>query len=734
MSRLLIVSNRLPVTVKVEGGEISIHASVGGLATGLQGVHQRSHGSWIGWPGVHSEPDDAVRANLDQHLEPMRLAPVHLTEAEVAGFYTRFSNGVLWPLLHSMLDKIPLQSREWSTYSRVNERFAAAVAARYQPGDLVWVHDYQLMLVPEMLRRLVPEARIGFFLHIPFPSSSVFRALPQREEILRGLLGADVIGFHTASYVRNFAASLLRILGQAVDVDRLWYDRREVRIGSFPMGIDAAAFSKMADDPAVLAEARALRNMDDCAVLVGIDRLDYTKGITRRLLAFERLLSKHPELSERVHLLQVAVPSRSKVAAYKKSRARIDALIGKINGTFATPRWSPVRYLHRAMTQREVVALYRAADVMVVTPVRDGMNLVAKEFAAARSDEDGVLVLSEFAGAASEMGEALLVNPYDIAGTADALHRALSMPREERRLRMQSLRKRVATHDSTRWAGTFLDALAAAASRPHRGVGPSPAAEVTAAANLARSATHLTLLLDYDGTLVPYALVPESATPDPALLELLRGLSRRPRTEVHVVSGRSRLSLEEWFGSLRMGLHAEHGLWSRPPGFPLWKRLPLPELPSRERIAAILADFADRTPGARVEQKESVIAWHWRQADPQFGRRQACELRLHLTELLSNVGAEVVAGDHVIEVRPYGVNKGIVASSVLGNAPPGSVFVAMGDDTTDEDLFSALPADAIPVHVGPHPSSAKLRAATTEDARQFLRSLLESPSTSASTK
>src|SRR3954464_3277447 len=440
MPRVLIVANRLPVTVSPTETGVEVQKSTGGLATGLLRPHEQSGGLWIGWSGASDELTPEQQAQLDEQLAGMRLVGVPLTEDQVARYYEGFSNGVLWPLFHYLIDQVPLHVRDWEPYVAVNERFANVVAEHYQPGDLIWVHDYQLLLLPELLRRRLPDARIGFFLHIPFPSEELFRALPERDRLLQGLLGADLVGFHTPSYLRHFATSLTQILGLTVEIDRVQVTDREVRLGVFPMGIDAETFTALANDPAVQAEAESLRGDGTVKLLVGVDRLDYTKGIPRRLLSYEKMLQTHPDLRERVRLVQVAVPSRTGVEAYQEFRSLVDGLVGRINGDFGTPRWVPVHYIFRSLSEPELVALYRAADVMLVTPLRDGMNLVAKEFLASRTDGDGVLVLSEFAGAAWELPEALQVNPYDVEGAAEVYYRALTMSPEERRARLVPLR------------------------------------------------------------------------------------------------------------------------------------------------------------------------------------------------------------------------------------------------------------------------------------------------------
>ncbi len=729
MSRLLIVANRLPITVQIRDGEVEVERSTGGLATGLQRPHEQSGGLWIGWSGAPDSLTDEQRASLDAKLAADRLVGVPLTTDQVTRYYEGFSNGVLWPLFHYLLDQIPLHVPDWDAYVEANESFAEVVAAQYQPGDLIWVHDYQLFLVPGLLRRRLPDARIGFFLHIPFPSEELFRTLPARARLLEGVLGADLIGFHTPAYLRHFATSLTDILGLAVDIDRVPLPGREVRLGVFPMGIDAASFQEIADDPAVDAEAQALRGDGSVRILVGVDRLDYTKGIPRRLLAYERMLETHPELRERVRLVQVAVPSRTGVEAYQEFRTLVDQLVGRINGTFGTPRWAPVHYIFRSLSPADLVALYRAADVMLVTPLRDGMNLVAKEFIASRTDGDGVLVLSEFAGASWELPEALQVNPYDSDGTADVFYRALTMESEERRARLAPLRTRVETFDVHRWVASFLDQLGAVKSpaAPAGAVAGTSAAREELSRRLSETDS-LLLLLDYDGTLVPFTPTPELARPDTELLGLLRALAARPSTEIHIVSGRGREALDHWLGALPVWLHAEHGFWSRSPTERTW--IPAGEVGGswREPVLAILRDTTARTPGSLIEVKAVALAWHYRLADLEIGARRANELRLHLNQLLSNQPVEILAGSRVLEIRPHGIHKGRIIPSLTPERLARTTILAIGDDRTDEDLFAALPAEAISIRVGPGNTRARFRVEGVAAVRTVLQSLVEQES------
>jgi trehalose 6-phosphate synthase/phosphatase len=478
--RILIVSNRLPITVSIQDGRPVVEPSVGGLATGLRTPHERSGGLWIGWPGAHDALDEEGERALDRKLRALRTVPVRMSAAEVSTFYEKISNGVLWPLFHDRLDQLPLWVEGWDVYEQMNARFADVVAAHYRPGDTVWVHDYQLLRLPALLRDRLPDARIGFFLHIPFPNPEIFFSLPCRKWLVEGMLGADVIGFHTRRYRGHFTAALRRLFGIEMSQDAISYGGRRVRLGIFPMGIDAESFAERASAPEVSAEVAQLRGTSEERFIVGIDRLDYSKGLPRRLLAMERLLARYPEWRERVRLVQVAVPSRSGVLAYKRIRDAVEGLVGRINGTFGTPAWTPIHYMYRSIPDAQLLALYRAADVMLVTPLRDGMNLVAKEFVAARTDEDGVLVLSEFAGAADELTDALIVNPYDADGTADAIHEALTMPTEARRGRMRALRAHVFSHNVERWASNFLDTMAEIPRDPapaHTEPAPRPPSE-----------------------------------------------------------------------------------------------------------------------------------------------------------------------------------------------------------------------------------------------------------------
>jgi trehalose 6-phosphate synthase/phosphatase len=728
--RRILVSNRLPVTARVDEGALQVERSVGGLVTGLSGATRNAHTVWIGWAGPIAGISRRQTAELNARLTALDCVPVPLSTREVREYYEDVSNAVLWPLFHYQAERIPADPRHWSTYAAVNARFAQAVADAWRPGDDIWVHDYQLLLLPALLRRRLPDARIGFFLHIPFPALEVFRILPWRTEVLDGMLGADLVGFHTESYARHFAECAEALLGAERREGQIVWQDRDVRVGSYPIGIDAGRFEELARRQTVRRESKSLRRGPELKVVAGVDRLDYTKGIPRRLLAFERLLKRHPELHGKVQLVQVVVPSRTGVRSYREFRTQVDAAIGNINGAFGTALWTPVAYQYRSLGEDDLSALYTAADVMLVTPLRDGMNLVAKEFVASRIDGDGVLVLSEFTGAAAQLPEAVMVNPFDLDGTAAAIYRALTMPEEDRRRRMQALRATVAGQDATWWASTFLSDLRSIRRRKQRAVSPqefSPPEDVRQVLERARSARSLVLLLDYDGTLVPFTGRPEAARPDTELFGLLGQLAVRPATQVHLVSGRSRDQLAEWLGDLPVALHAEHGLWSRAPGSVQWKQLGMSNGAPFEQLSAIMNRYIESTPGAMMERKTAGVAWHYRMADAALGELRAEQLAAEMDTLAEEHQLDVLRGDKVIEVRPSGVHKGVVVAEAVKTLHPDSVILAMGDDRTDEDLFSALPAGSIAVHVGPRESQAPVRLPDVSSARAFLRDLVAEP-------
>lgn len=458
-SRLLLVSNRLPLSAITTDDAVELRRSSGGLVSALEKVHDRPNSFWIGYVG----PDaPGARHEVIERLRRGRMAPVSLSDMEVTGFYRRYSNGILWPALHGLTPPSPRDRCGWGMYRAANERFASVVAAHWRPGDRIWVHDYQLMLLPQLLRRRLPQACIGFFLHTPVPAPDELTRLPEWEDLARGLLGADVIGFQTHRDAEHFLAAAGGTGTPSTEsIGMVAAGARRVRVIASPIGIDSDWFEARTRHPAVVAARAALRLDSPGTLFLGVDRLDYTKGIPERLLAFERLLLAAPELRERAQFMQIAVPSRDGVAGYAETRQRVESIVARINMRFGTARWQPVTYRYGSVDPDTLVALYAAADVMVVTPKRDGMNLVAKEFVAARSDGGGALVLSRHAGAAAELRAAILVDPDDVTSIVEGYRRALAMSPTDARPRMRELRATVASGNVYSWADRFLSTLPA---------------------------------------------------------------------------------------------------------------------------------------------------------------------------------------------------------------------------------------------------------------------------------
>ncbi|MBC7221237.1 bifunctional alpha,alpha-trehalose-phosphate synthase (UDP-forming)/trehalose-phosphatase [Candidatus Bipolaricaulota bacterium] len=720
MSRVIIVSNRLPVTAKQEEGTVQFVPSVGGLATGLRSVHAAGEGLWVGWPGIAADALRGKETAVCRDLADVHCVPVFLTARDVRDYYGGFSNRTVWPLFHYFTQHATYDRGHWDAYRRVNERFAAATAEVARPGDTVWVQDYHLMLVPALLRARLPDVRIGFFLHIPFPSYEVFRLLPWRREILEGLLGADLVGFHTHDYVGHFLDAVHALLGRGHASGEVDGGERPVRADAFPMGIDYDRFRTAAEAPAARREAgRIRRHVGDRKVILSVDRLDYTKGVLERLEAFDLFLAENPAWRERVTLIFLLVPSRTRVEEYRDLKRQIDERVGRINGRHGSVGWVPIWYLYRSVPFERLVALYRAADVALVTPLRDGMNLVAKEYVASQVDGDGVLVLSEFAGAAQELGEALLVNPNDVPGLARAIGEALELPKRERVERMRRMQERVAAHTVEAWAADFLAELGARGRPEHV---PQPL-EREAADRLAAAYTKAEsrlLLLDYDGTLVPFAPTPAQARPDRELRTLLSRLAEGSRNEVVIVSGRDRETLAAWLGDLDVGLVAEHGAWVRERGG-AWRATVSRDAAWKARVRPLLERYLRRTPGAILEEKAFALAWHFRRAEPYASRLRVPELREELRDLAAQLALHVLEGDHVIEVKAGPFHKGLAAARWLERE--WGFVLAMGDDRTDEDLFASLPAGCWTIKVGGSRSRAAYRLPGPPDVRALLARL-----------
>ena len=725
MKKLIIVSNRLPTTVRKEKGKLSFEPSVGGVATGLSSLDTDYEKCWIGWPGIdYGSLSGEQVSEMERRLAEENFYPVGLSAEEVKDYYQGFCNEVIWPIFHYFVQYGTYKKEFWESYISVNTKFAAAILDVASEGDYIWVHDYHLMLVPELVKKQLPRSSIGFFLHIPFPSSEIFRLIPWCREIIQGLTGADLIGFHTFDYVRHFAESVRRILGHEHSLGRFIIGEREIRTDTFPMGIDYEKFSSAPKKRSIQKRKDEFRNLlgNDRKVILSIDRLDYSKGIPERLRAFDFFLEKNPELREKVVLLLVAVPSRTEVVHYKILKNEVDNLVGAINGRYDTIGWNPIHYMYRSFGFEDLISLYLAADILFITPLRDGMNLIAKEYVAARQNKDGVLILGEMAGTAQELSEAIIINPNDLESTSRALETALSMTKTEQKRRMKAMQSRLSRYDIRTWTADFMERLDETKERQLKMFARRFSPEMTGELIEKYKASKKCLfLLDYDGSLVSFKNNPQDAEPDPELYSALEVLSSRGKNELVIISGRDRNTLTKWLGDVTNGLAAEHGLWIRRGK---WKMLDVVSEGWKEEIRPILEVFVDRTPGSLIEEKNFSLAWHYRKVDPALSIVRVGELKDMLSHITANLEVGVLEGNKVVEIKGSFINKGKAATQWL-KAKKWDLIISIGDDWTDEDIFEQLPEDAYSIKVGFGPSKAKYRVRSTTEARDLLFSLVE---------
>ena len=717
---MIVVSNRLPVDYEEgPGGETHWKSSPGGLVTALEPVMRASDGAWIGWTGVADREFDPF-----EH-DGISIVPVPLAAQELEEYYEGFSNDTLWPLYHDVIAPPSFHREWWDSYVRVNRRFAEAAARAASDGAVVWVHDYQLQLVPRMLRESRPDLVIGFFNHIPFPAYGIYSQLPWRRQVLDGLLGADVIGFQRAADAGNFSRAVRRLFGYStrgtiIDVPEADGESRRVVARHFPISIDAAGFEEIARRPDVQARSREIRDSlgNPETIMLGVDRLDYTKGIRHRLKAFGELLRDDRLRVEDVTLVQVASPSRERVETYRQLRDEIELAVGRLNGDYSTLGHQAIAYLHHGYPREEMVALYLAADVMLVTALRDGMNLVAKEYVASRFDDDGVLLLSEFTGASDELRQAVLVNPHDIEGLKDSMVEAIRMPRRERARRMRGLRKRVRDNDVARWSATFLETLTGAGI-----ITPGVPDSLQAALVRLAGTERLLVALDFDGTLAPLVDRPEDARATDRARAAIERLATADDTRVAIVSGRALESLGE-VASPPSGtlLSGSHGVELKLDTGPIQIDLRDTELTKLDRLTEIVEGVADGTSGAWIERKPAGLALHTRRMKANDGLALQHDAREQVSAEL--LGITVRTGKAVLEFAVRSSDKG-ESLTRLRQHVGATAAIYVGDDVTDEDAFAKLDADDVGVKVGQGKSIATYRVRSPEDVAELLERLAD---------
>lgn len=722
MSRLVIISNRLPVTINRKEGELHYYPSAGGLATGLNSLDKSYNKIWIGWPGPVS--DNNEKETIRQDLSKDNLVPVFLTNDEINLYYEGFSNKTIWPHFHYFTEYTTYNDEFWRSYQEVNQKFFEVVANELREDDMVWVHDYQLMLLPAIIRKKFPNVSIGFFLHIPFPSYEVFRILPYRQELLEGILGADQIGFHTYNYMRHFLSAAYRITGYEQAYHHLTIDDREINVDVFPMGIDYDKYAQVQQDAANDKDSLEIMELArHRKLIVSIDRLDYTKGIPQRVRAFAQFVKRYPEYHGKVNLVMLVVPSRSNVDTYKKLKEEVDILVSQVNSEYSRFDWIPIRYYYRSLNFAALTTLYQCADIALITPLRDGMNLVAKEYIATKEhSKQGVLILSEMAGAVHELNDAITVNPQDANNIVEALVTALEMPLEEQAERLEAMQEKLKIYNVKQWAANFIEQQQLLKNRnlEHTTI---KLKDETAQEIVERyeNAKRRLFIIDYDGTLMDFNVDPQAVSPDEEVLNILNGLAADERNLVVVNSGRDRTTLQKWLGDLPIGMSAEHGVWMKENG--KWQLNPNVSDQWKPKVREVLENLVARTPGSFVEEKDYSLAWHYRGIDKGFGEKRVREFRDVLAFLIQNQDLQVLEGNKVVEVKNSGVNKG-KATKYWVTRDDFDFVLGIGDDSTDEDIFKAMPEDGISIKVGKGLTEAKYNLSGVKRVREFFGKLL----------
>jgi trehalose 6-phosphate synthase/phosphatase len=719
--KIITISYRLPISIKKERGGANITQSSGGLATAILSYSEKSSSN-LTWVGVADFEKDVWEKNKDSYSKNFDIEPVYLERRLNRNFYNIFSNSVLWSLFHYFPSFMEYTDEGFDAYREANRIVAAKVNSIYEPGDVVWIHDYHFLGLGKLIREYHPDAKIGFFLHIPFPNFELFRILPNKAKkyLLEGMLGANLVGFHTWDNAIHFTECVEKILGLPHRNFLISQDSHRSKVGSFPISIDFNKFYDAYDKESVVTLRDEIKNLyEDKKIIFSVDRLDYTKGITNRLNAFEKFLERYPEWKEKVVFLLVIVPSREEISKYGERKRMIEGKIANINGSLGNYKWTPVVYQYQSVDFDRLIALYTSADIALISPVRDGMNLVAKEYVASRKDKRGTLILSILAGAAKELQEAVTINPFDAEQIADKIAMSLNMTDEEQERRMGRMQHYLKTHDVFRWASRFLNEVEDVHKADIKTVLLKEEPKKQLLEKFAQAEKCL-LLLDFDGTLVKLQATPDLAVPDKPLQDLLQRLGSDPKNEVWIISGRNKDFLEKWLGHLPVGLVAEHGGYIKRDtwvpviqGTPDWK----------DRVIAVMNEYVDTNSESFIEVKEFGVAWHYRRVEERLGFLISRELLTLLKNHLYNTPVQIIDGNKVIEVKHFMAHKG---STCRNNIICGDhdFVLAFGDDKTDEDLFEQLEGDnEFSVKVGKGTTAAAYRIESVDEVLALLAEL-----------
>ena len=730
MKRLILASNQIPVSIKVFKKDYRIKKTDEQTISGLQDFYESYHPVWVGLTGFEDHTFTPREMGvLEQKLVPFNCIPIFPSNNDLNQYLHGFARNTLWPLFHYFTENVTYSEVWWRAYVKINKLYAEKILQIVNDGDILWIHDYHLMLLPQLIREQKPGISIGLFIHVTFPSFEIFRLLPWRLEIIEGMLGADLIGFQTYDFVRHFMSSVRRLTGVDTMFNRISLGERTLKVDVFPKGINYDRFRNKALSihggqvkPSVIQEEmRAFKDSGQLEKLIlSIDKLDYTKGIPQRIRAFERFLQNYPEYLGKISLIVQAIPSGETTDSFYNLKSKVDELVGRINGNYGTITWTPVRYLNQQFSMDERIDIYSLSDIALILPLRDGMNLVSKEFVASRHDGTGVLILSELAGASKELHEALLVNPNNLDEIAEAIRQAIEMPVEEQVSRNKVMMQRLQRYNIHRWASEFMKSL--------EGVKEIQQVRLTRKVNTTRmhqiidtyrGKKQRILFLDYDGTLSWFRENPEDARPDDQLYTILHALTKDPKNTVVIISGRDKETLSRWFDpEWRIHFIAEHGVWIREPGGD-WHMFEQIDNEWKESVQPLLEYYVDRTPRTFIEHKNFSLVWHYRNADPDLGTQRAWELKDELRTLTSNLNLEIMDGDMVLEIKYSGINKGRAALQKMGNKHYDFIF-AVGDDWTDEYTFEAMPEEAYTIKVGTKTTHAAFYIESIELVREML--------------
>lgn len=721
--RLIVVSNRLPVSICKKQGRYIINNSIGGVAVGLnqflsdfQAISEQNKIFWIGWPGEHLENNLALVNSLKEiNCYPVSIPPVIMNH-----YYLGFCNKTIWPLFHGMPYYHQFSESAWFSYQTVNQIFFNKIIEIFQPGDMLWIHDYHLLLLPELLKNFYPNASIGFFLHISFPSNEMIRILPKyyRKKLLSAILHADLIGFHTHEYCKNFLAAVKRNLGYDHILGSFHIGNRISKVNVYPMGVPINLIQERANSMDIIKQKYKLNEIyKNHKIILSVDRLDYTKAIINRLFAYDEFLDKNPQWLGRVILMLLVAPSREGIEDYETLKNEINRLVGTINGKYGNIYWTPVIYQYKVFSLDELISYYSVSHVAIVTPIQDGMNLIAKEYVASRIDKKGVLILSENAGSAKELADAIIVNPYSRGEIVRAIIEALNMPEYEQARRIIKMQYILKKNSIRSWGVQFLTDLKAMKQHQHTKPSLSRSQLQSILATYQSSMKRL-FLLDYDGTLVPFFNRFDQANPNEHLIKLITDIAENKNNKVVIISGRSKETVEKWLGHLAITLVAECNAWIKDKE---WRGTNHFINDWKPQIHAILQTYVDQLPGSYIEEKEYSIVWHYRETEEDKADEVSKELFDYLMLFTHSYHLKLESGNKIIEIKSPGIGKDVAIREILSKENF-DFILALGDDVSDEDMFRQLPEHAISIKVGMEHTHAKFHLSKQADVMELLKS------------